>query len=156
MMLKTKDFGVIEVQEQDMYRFPGGIPGFEDKTTFIMLQAGEDGSFYYLQSVEEESLSFILTDPFFFFKDYEVELSDSMKEELEIEERAAVVVLAVVSVRERISDATVNLLAPVVMNKSKRIGKQIILAGSGYLTKHRLMPADGADASTAAALSGGE
>lgn len=154
MILKTRDFGEIEAQEQDIYRFAGGIPGFEDRTAFIMLQAGEGSSFYYLQSVEEEALSFVLTDPFFFFPDYEVELSDSVKEELEIGDRAEVVVLAVVSVRERIADATVNLLAPVVFNKSKRSGKQIILAGSKYNTKHRLMPETEASGSTAAALSG--
>ncbi|MDF2721741.1 MAG: flagellar assembly protein FliW [Paenibacillus sp.] len=155
MIVKTRDFGEIEAQEQDVYTFAGGLPGFEDKTKFILLQAGEDGSFYYLQSVEEEALSFILNDPFLFFPDYEVELTDSVKEELSIAEQGEVIVLTVVSVRERIADATVNLLAPVILSKSQKIGKQIILAGSGYSTKHRLMP-EGEDATAAAALNGGE
>lgn len=154
MLVKTRDFGEIEVQEDEIYRFAGGIPGFEQLTRFVMLQTGEGGTFFYLQSVEDETLSFVLTDPFFFFPDYEVEVTEALKEELEIGDRAEVVVLAVVSVRDRIAEATVNLLAPVIFNKSKRCGKQTILAGSGYTTKHRLMPANPVAAQAAASSEG--
>ncbi|WP_261769502.1 flagellar assembly protein FliW [Paenibacillus polysaccharolyticus] len=123
----------MEVDEQSIYEFSRGLPGFEDETTFALIP-WEETPFSYLQSVKEKELSFLVVSPFEFKQDYSFELSDEDKEELEIEEEVAV--FSIVTIHSEITKSTMNLLAPVVINPVKRVGKQVVLLQSDYMTRH--------------------
>ncbi|MNI97283.1 Flagellar assembly factor FliW [compost metagenome] len=45
------------------------------------------------------------------------------------------------SIRESLEDATINLLAPVIVNTREHMGKQIVLQGTDYMIKQKLVPA---------------
>lgn len=138
MIIHTATWGDLEVNESEVYRFEKGIPGFEDKTKFIMLDQ-EEAPFYYLQSTEEEELAFVVVDPFLFYPEYEFELPDSEKEELKI--GSELVIRCVLTLNKQIERSTINLLAPIVFNPEQRRGKQIVLHQTNYQTKHPLGPA---------------
>lgn len=89
-----------------------------------------------------------MVSPFEFRQDYSFELSNEDKEELEIKEDVAV--FSIVTIHSEITKSTMNLLAPVVINPVKRVGKQVVLQQSGYMTRHliwteELTPTKGGD-----------
>jgi flagellar assembly factor FliW len=139
MKLKTLHFGEIEVADETEWTFLHGIPGFEHLTQFTIVQQAEHLPFSYLQSLEEGAISFIITNPFLVYPEYEFELPDFAQEELAISEDAELAIWSIVTLKDDVEGATINLLAPIVLNAEKRRGKQIILHDSSYTTKHPLL-----------------
>lgn len=134
-MITTSAWGELELNEEQVYRFPKGLPGFEAETAFAIIPV-EDTPFSYLQSIHQADLSFLIVNPFEVKPDYSFELSDEDKEELNIEEQVAV--YSIVTIHQDAVRSTMNLLAPLVLNPVTREGKQIILHQSGYETKHQI------------------
>jgi len=120
-----------------VYTFPRGVPGFENIREFELLTPEEPSPFAYLRAVGESGVCFLVADPFAFFPDYEFELGDDAKAELDLAEgrEGDVQVWAIVTVPENVRETTVNLLAPVVLNTRSRLGKQVILHDSRYAVK---------------------
>lgn len=139
MEIKTQLFGSIEIREEDVYSFPQGIPGFEEHRRFIILRPDQELPFSYLQSIDEGELSFLMTNPFLFYENYEFELSKQDQRELAIQSEQDVTVWVMVSVKQTLQDATLNLMAPVIMNPREKLGKQAVLQGTPYKTKHLLL-----------------
>jgi len=137
-MRLTTLLGEIQVEEKDMIDFPSGIPGFDHLRKFVILQPEAAKPFAFLQSVEEKDLSFIVADPFEFYPGYEFTLAEADQQFLEVSAPEDVAVYCIVTAKTSLAEATMNLLAPVVINISKRIGKQIVLHCTGYKTKHPL------------------
>ncbi|GIP21757.1 flagellar assembly protein FliW [Paenibacillus sp. J22TS3] len=138
VIIQTATWGETEVNENEIYRFEKGIPGFEDNRSFVLLDQG-DHPFYYMQSTEDQELAFVVVDPFLFYSDYEFELSESEKEELGIE--SLVEVWCVLTLNKQAELSTINLLAPIVLNPEQHTGKQVVLHQTSYQTKHPLRPA---------------
>ncbi|MEX1271335.1 MAG: flagellar assembly protein FliW, partial [Acidimicrobiia bacterium] len=55
-------------------RFAEGIPGFPDHTRFTLVELADDGAFQLLQSLDDENVAMIVTTPWLFFPDYEMEI----------------------------------------------------------------------------------
>ena len=72
MEVRTTRFGVIEIAEDRVITFPGGMLGFGDKKEYCLLQPGDDACFFWLQCVQDPDLAFVVTDPTFFEQDYSV------------------------------------------------------------------------------------
>jgi len=142
--VQTK-FGEMEIEEQDIIDFPLGLPGFEHFHMFALQSPADLEPFRLLVPLEDPNISFIVTDPFLFFPDYEFELDETSKTEMEVTENSKLTVVVIVNVRDRIENATVNLAAPVVINDGKRLGKQVILSTSRYTTRHRLFDLENTD-----------
>ncbi|WP_456277630.1 flagellar assembly protein FliW [Bacillus sp. AK128] len=136
MKLQTKYHGEIEVEDNSFIQFETGIPGFLEEKKFIILQLKDMGAFSILQSVETPDLGFLIANPFLFFPDYEFELIDSTKEQLQIENRDEVEVYSILTLKEPFEDTTANLQAPIVINNNRHLGKQVVLAHKEYHTKH--------------------
>ena len=64
--------------------FPRGLLGFPDHTRFALIQTGEENYFFWLQSVDEPNLAFVVTDPSIFFKDYEVPVREETQADLKL------------------------------------------------------------------------
>ncbi|NLM96925.1 MAG: flagellar assembly protein FliW [Halanaerobiaceae bacterium] len=129
MEIKTRDFGIIEISEDDIIDFPVGIPGFSDYREFVLLPLDEDSPFVIMQSVEESELAFILISPWEIVSDYEFEIGENIEKALRVETEKDLLVFVTVSIRQDIKDTTVNLAAPLIINKREKIGRQLILEG---------------------------
>lgn len=138
MIVNTALLGEIEIEQSKIIRFAQGIPGFEQSKSFIMLNPDPELPFSYLQSTDQPDVAFLLTDPFVFFPAYEFELSDQIVEELGINDEKFVQVWSVVSMKDDVRSATLNLLAPVVINSEQMAGCQVILQKTTYTTKHAI------------------
>lgn len=138
MKLQTHRFGEIDINEEGIITFPDGLPGFEELTKFIFIQESAEQSFAYMQSVEDGDVSFIIVNPFLFFEDYEFDLSDEEQAELQIENADDLNIWSIMNVTDSLENATLNLLAPIIVNFNARLGKQIIIQNTSYQTKHFL------------------
>lgn len=138
MKINTLYFGELEYSEQDIFQFTNGLPGLEEHQSFLLIPMEEGIPFSYLQSVGEGSLSILVTNPFDYFQDYDFSVNEGTQYELQIEQPEDIEVWSAVTVTEDLSEATVNLLAPIIINSKKRLGKQVILHDSGYSIKHPL------------------
>ncbi|MDD9271801.1 flagellar assembly protein FliW [Paenibacillus sp. GCM10023248] len=139
MQISTLFFGELEVHESEIFTFPQGVPGFEGLTKFTLVQPEDSAPFSYIQSIEESGLSFLVTDPFLFFKEYDIHLPESLQEELKIENPGDVLVWSVVTVNKDFTKITLNLLAPIIWNVKEKLAKQIILHDSEYGIKHEIV-----------------
>ncbi|WP_406944703.1 flagellar assembly protein FliW [Halobacillus sp. SY10] len=139
MKIETKYFGAIEIEKKDCVEFPAGLPGFESYQSFVLLPVDELGTYFALQSVEEAGLSLIVTNPYYFYKDYEFDIDE---EDLGIGRPEDVAVYNVVTLRDPFEMSTLNLQAPIVMNTTKGTAIQLILNNPDYKTKHPLIPSE--------------
>ncbi|KML41304.1 flagellar assembly protein FliW [Cytobacillus firmus] len=138
MNILTKFHGEQEINRENIITFPSGIPGFLDEKEFYILPL-EGTELFVLQSVKTTEVAFIVTDPFTLLPQYEFDLPEEVLEKLEIQSDKDVATFAILTVRDPFEDTTVNLQAPLVINQTKKIGKQVILNQIPYKTKHKIM-----------------
>mgnify|MGYP003571443991 CR=1 FL=1 len=137
----TTRFGEIEIEEEKIVTFENGIPAFAEETEFVILPYDEESPYYFMQSLKTPELAFILTIPFLFFPDYQIEIDDASVKELDIKNQDSVTLYTIVTIPNgSLRYMTANLLAPVVLNTENMKAKQIIMEKSNYKTKHRLFP----------------
>lgn len=137
MKIETKFFGAVEIDDTQIIEFAHGIPGFENDHKFVVLKH-DDSPFHVLQSVERSGLAFIIIELDKVVPDYEIDLSDEIVAELKLEKPEEALVCAIVVLPSDISQATVNLAAPLVINVKEKRGVQIILNNPAFGIKHPL------------------
>ncbi len=140
MIVRSTRFGELEVTEEQIFDFPQGIPGFPDEKRFVFLDYQPDSPFYFLQSVAEPNLTFLLIDPFSFFTDYQFALDDDVAAEIGLSRDNPPAVYNIATVKGSLENMTANLVAPVLINARDCKGKQIVLEKSEYTTRYRLFP----------------
>lgn len=140
MKIKTKFFGTIEIEEGTFLEFPWGVLGFPESKSFALLEMPDLPGFQFLQDLDNPYVSFTMIQPWEWFPDYEIQISD---EELagmglEVHGKDALEVFVIVTVNDPMKDSTANLMAPVVIHSKNKIGKQFVLHDSSYGTRHRM------------------
>lgn len=138
MIVETKAYGPIEVNELQKVLFPNGLFGFEKFTQFVLMNAHQD-PFYILQSTESKDLAFVLIDPFLFRTDYELDISDEILSTIEISNQEDALVFALVTIPLTGQAMTANLAGPVIINKNSRKGIQAVLQDQKWKTKHDII-----------------
>ena len=140
MLLHSTRLGDIEVAEEQIFRFPHGLPGFAHEKAFALLPYEPDSPFFLLQSTTNPDLTFELVDPFTYFKDYSFELPDEMAQELGLSDENPPLIFCIVTVRGELAQMTANLKAPLVINTQTRTALQLVLDGTSYTMRERLFP----------------
>ncbi len=136
MVFESKNLGKIEYTQEEVVKFEKGILAFEDKKDFLIIR-NEDTDFYYLQSLEDAEITFILADLKELMPEYNPEVAVEQLVELgEIKNNLAI--YNICTVQEEIKDMTVNLVGPIVINLDANKGKQVIVTKDEYTVKHKL------------------
>jgi len=139
LKVSTSRFGTIEIEEKQVIHLLNGMIGFPEEKRFVLLRHAEESPFFWFQSVENDSLAFVLTDPLWFQPDYDIEISPEDAEGLELDRASeGIQTLVVVSIHPSNgkSEITANLLGPIVINLRNRLAKQIVLYRSPYSHRH--------------------
>ncbi|MDF2537032.1 MAG: hypothetical protein K0S76_53 [Herbinix sp.] len=139
MLLRTKHFGEIDLDDSKIIRFDGGILGFEGFTNYTLLydnDEGERSDISWLQCIEEPALAIPVISPFLVKEDYNPEIEDELLKPLGNINEENVVVLVSMTVPADIDKISVNLKAPFIINSESRMGTQIIVENSDYEVKH--------------------
>jgi flagellar assembly factor FliW len=139
--LSTTRFGDFEIDEERIIHFPDGILGFPQSKNYVLLEHKPESSFVWLQSLDLPELAFVTINPFLVSKDYVKSLSLSERSLLRGTEEGETLLLSLVTIPPGEAEKmTANLLGPLVIRVKDRIGKQVILANSGYNHRHPLIP----------------
>jgi flagellar assembly factor FliW len=119
--------------------FPAGLPGLPaELTEFELVAVAEKSPFFFLQSLQDENTGFILMNPFAFFPNYEFDLPEEDARALGIKAPEEAAVFCIVNASRGLARATVNLLAPVVVNAATGTARQVVLVDGRYSIRHPL------------------
>ncbi len=127
-------FGEIEYDPTNLLHFPAGMIGFPTLHDFIVMPNKKEGPLFWIQSVDDPDIAFVLTDPSNFFLDYNVQPGASERTILQIEENDKCFTLSVVTVPPD-QKITVNLAAPILFSPKTNRAIQVIIENTEYKSK---------------------
>ena len=142
MNIETTRFGNIDTAEDKIIDMPYGMLGFPDKKRFVLLQHKEDSPFYWFQSADDPALAFVITNPFLFEPDYNLDVEDVLKEMSwnGDTEKNDLELYVVVNIPKGSPDRmTANFIGPVLINNKARQAVQMVISDSPYTHKFPLI-----------------
>jgi len=107
---------------------PEGMLGFSRLTKYALVRDENLRPFLRLQCLDDRELAFPVADPHLIDPDYTRLLPTKEIASLKIRSRSELLVLVVAILRQAPRESSVNLKAPLLINHTKMIGRQIILA----------------------------
>ncbi len=137
MLIQTRRFGPLEVEDERILTFKDGLLGFPQHRRFALIQTSPDPVFYWLQSVDDADLAFVVCDPLTFVPDYQVPVRKDDVEALGVEDLSDAQVLVIVN--KIAGELTANLLGPLLIGAHTLRGRQLVLSDKRYGTRHRLV-----------------
>ncbi len=140
MEVRTTRFGSVSIADDRIIEFPRGLLGFSHHKKYCLLEPSEESVFFWLQSLDDPSLAFVVTDPSLFTPDYSVPIRPEQMEGLELGKLEDAQVFVIVNKVE--GNLTGNLQGPLVVNTLTRRGEQMVLAEKRWTTRHVLMKAN--------------
>lgn len=139
MEFKTRYHGVIKYNESEIIHMVKGITGFENLTKYVLLPVEDNDVFKLFHSIEDDYTGFIVVSPFYVKKDYNINISNLITEELKIQEANDVMLLNTVTLSNDIKKITTNLSAPIIINIKEHLGKQIIISDDEGMVKYPII-----------------
>jgi len=137
MEIESTRFGRMEVDAERIITFPRGLLGFPECQRFALIQTSDENYFFWLQSLEEPSLAFVVTDPSIFFKDYEFAIMEETQQELALTDLGYAQVFVICN---KVGDwLTGNLQGPLVVNAQNRLGQQTVINDKKWTTRQPLL-----------------
>jgi len=132
MRINTSRFGEIEVKESEWILMKGAILGFESRSRFVLLIHDKSTPLWWLQSVDDPDLAFVVANPCVLMPDYNPAMDEGDLAFLDIKTADDIALLAIVSVRSHPFRVTANLRAPILINVAERTANQVILNEPDY------------------------
>lgn len=131
-VVRSHAFGEVSVPLSAVMRFTSPLWGFPERHDYVLLPAARQGLFW-LQSVDDETTTFILADPFQLDPGYAFDLGDTDREALRIaspDEVLGMVLLTLPPSGE--GSVTANYRAPIVFNIRERAAVQIVTSDDSH------------------------
>jgi flagellar assembly factor FliW len=126
--VQSSRFGDVDVDDASVIEFPSGLIGLGG-SRYALVGTDEDSAFRWLQSVDDPDLALPVTNPFAFFADYSVDLSEADSTRVGTEDASAVDVWVIVRAAPDPAEITANLKAPIVVHEGR--GFQVINEAPG-------------------------
>ncbi len=139
MRINTRLFGEIEVDEEKIITFPGGIIGFPDMQKFTLIYDAEKGTnagIRWMQSLDEPCFALPVMDPHIVKDDYNPEVDDELLKNIGGITPDNLLVLVTVTVPSDLTKMSVNLQGPLIINVDERKACQVIVDGEDYPVKY--------------------
>jgi flagellar assembly factor FliW len=140
MKILSKEFGELEVKDEDIINFNRSIFGFEGKDRFVILKDSPEDDIMYLQSIDDENLHFVVVDPYAILPNYKPKISSDDIAELKIKKAdiSDLRYLLIAIIAENIENSVVNLKNPLVINSNNKQAIQAMLENEDYVMRHPL------------------
>ena len=124
MLLETRRFGVIEVDNEQLLLFPGGLIGLERLRQWALLPDPSCGTLAWLQSTSQGDVCLPVISPRVYFPDYRARVAPRGLDVLKLRPGATTYLLATIS--QHAGNLTANLRSPLVINMDDRLGIQTV------------------------------
>lgn len=138
MKIQTKIFGEIDIAEDKVISFEKGIIGFPDMKKFTLLHDEEQGSgvgIRFLQSLDEPAFAMPVMDPLLVKPDYDPTVDDELLASAGNLTADNILVLVTASVPADLTQMSVNLQGPIIINVDERKACQVIVDTEQYPVK---------------------
>jgi len=139
MKIQSARFGELEVPEQSVIHFPDGIIPFGENLDFALLPGSGRSSAAWLQSLQYPELAFWAGHAAGLFPERDIGIEAHHLRLMQIRRPEQLSILLILTVQEH--EVTANLLAPVLINVERRLGRQVVLTDS-LERVHVLVPAE--------------
>jgi len=127
-------FGEVEYDPSNLLHFPAGMIGFPTLHDFIVMPNKKEGPLFWIQSINDPAIAFVLTDPSNFFLDYQVTPDESERNSLQVNNEDDIYTLSVVTVPKN-QKITLNLAAPILFSPKTNRAIQVILENTEYKSR---------------------
>jgi flagellar assembly factor FliW len=125
--------------KEDIITFPSGVPGFEKNKSFVLVSIPDYVPFEWLVCVDGSPLRFAVINPLMFKPDYAPKIQKEQLEEMGFIKPEDVLLFVIVTINENPLESTANLVGPILVNKTRRIGKQVIIEDDQYTTQEPIL-----------------
>ncbi len=136
--IDSSRFGTLQIPADSVIEFPQGLIGLGGRR-YAIVPSGSDGAFSWLHSIDDPSLALPVANPWHFFADYAVELSDEDSTGITADP-TDVEVYVTVRAGSQLSDFYANLRAPILVAEGK--GHQVINEAADAPVRAPLFAAD--------------
>jgi flagellar assembly factor FliW len=140
MLIETTRFGKVEIDDSRVITFKDGLLGFPGRQRFALIQTTEDQVFFWMQSLEDSALAFLVCDPLAYVPDYQAQIRADDVKSLQLRDLTDCRVLVIVNKNNEY--LTANLLGPLVVGAHSLLGRQLVLSDKRYGTRHPLVRID--------------
>ena len=131
--IQTSRFGPLDINEEKIITMTTPFLGFAEERRFILLPHGPDSVFWWLQSVDNPDLAFVVIQPAKIAPQFNPTIAPQLRQELQAAEPAELEILVMLTIPKGRPEAmTANLLGPLLLNPVKRLAKQILLDPAQY------------------------
>ena len=127
MKIETTRFGSVQIEPDDLLKFPVGLLGLEDCRQWVLLADAENETLGWLQCATRPEIALAVVSPRRFVPEYQVRVYKTELAPLDLTQMKDAQVLTIVAKNDR--SITLNLKAPLVINLPKRLGRQVITNG---------------------------
>jgi len=132
----------VETIGENAFALPQGIIGFGDYRRAELLYSSSHLPFLWMKlQGPGETKNFVVIEPGGIVPGYELEIFDHDAASLDLTDASEAMILNIVTLRHQSpTDATVNLIGPILVNRRTRIGRQLVIANySRYSARHLLV-----------------
>lgn len=136
--IQTKAYGPQQIDEKQVLTFPQGIFGFENLRKYALMDAHQK-PFFWLQSLEDPEIAFILVKPSVFRENYDPGIDMDELKVIGIEDKEDILTFAIVTIPQNGTFITANLQGPILINRKNHMGKQCISPRDEYRTRHNIL-----------------
>jgi flagellar assembly factor FliW len=145
LIIESRPFGKIEISEKQVITFPEGLLGFEDYTSFALIEENDETPFKWLQSLQEPDLAFVVIQPDLFLEEYKPMLTKEDLLEIDITDATDSLTFLIVTIPPKHpEEMTANLQGPVIINAKKKKAKQYISRNDSHVIRKRIIDAGAA------------
>lgn len=128
MKIETRDFGIIEIKDNNIITFKQPIYGFEEYTQYVLVTDSNMGNgICWLQSIEQKSVCFILMNPLQVKKDYAPVVMQDVLITLQATPKDDLDCWVIAVIGETFRQSTVNMKSPIIINHKRNLAMQVIL-----------------------------
>ncbi|HDL78979.1 MAG TPA: flagellar assembly protein FliW [Bacteroidetes bacterium] len=137
--LETGRWGTLEINPDETIHFPRGIPGFESCRHFAIFDTADMKPFRWLICLDDSQTGFVIIDPLLFCADYYPKLFNSDLSETGYSKSDRISLYAIVTISNDPKESTANLQGPLLINLTKKMGKQIVVVDERYSVKYKIL-----------------
>lgn len=132
LIVATSRFGDIAVERDKIITMTSPFPGFLDSSRFILRPHSKESPFFWLQSLDDSELAFVVIPSASLIPDYKPKIAETTLADLQLDGTVPELLLILTIPQGKPEKMTANLLAPVVLNPNKRLACQALLDPAVY------------------------
>jgi flagellar assembly factor FliW len=126
----TTRFGPITPQPQDRVEFPNGLIGVPQLKRFAIVRDAVQPSLIWLQSVRDPAWALALVPPRAIAPDYQIRATAELLRPIQVADSRDVDIYVILN--RTVQSVTANLQAPILINRRRALGVQLVLSDAQY------------------------